>query len=208
MDTTITSALIAGFVAFIGVIFTFISTKQQLKIQSQEMKLKQEQINQELKLKQDQLDIEKKKIENIRADIQKEITILHQNQLQEILKKRIEVYPHLWEIVTIHWQHHDNNKKNLQWCNRFLNELKRCNEKYGVYFSQAVYKQFHVLYHELKGIHIDLKMLDTIIDNKHIDTINILWYGSDEYGLGLASELKNDLGSYKLALIQDKLTKV
>ena len=50
-------------------------------------------------------------------------------------------------------------------------------------------------------------MLNSTVDNTHIDTINKLWYGSDNYGLGLASQLKNDLGSYKIALIQDRLTK-
>jgi len=91
---------------------------------------------------------------------------------------------------------------------KFLKELQKCNERFGIYFSQAVYKQYHALYKELKKICIDFKISDTIIDNQQIDIINILWYGSEKYGLGLASELKNDLGSYKLALIQDKFTKV
>jgi len=104
MNTALISASIAAIVSFLGIIFTFISTKQQLKLQSKEVELKQKQITQELKLKEEQLNIERKKLENIRNEIQKEITILHQNQLQEILKKRIEVYPRLWEIVTIYWQ--------------------------------------------------------------------------------------------------------
>jgi hypothetical protein len=196
MDNTIISALIAACVTIIGVIFTYITTKQQLRIQSKDMDLKK-----------DQLDLERKKIVNISNDVQKEITILHQNQLQEILKKRIEVYPYLWETVTIYWEHCENNKKDKKWCSEFLNALKRCNEQYGVYFSEAVYTQYHTLFYELKGIYIDLRMLDTIIDKNHIEKINILWYGSDKYGLGLASQLKNDLGSYKIALIQDKSTK-
>jgi hypothetical protein len=49
-------------------------------------------------------------------------------------------------------------------------------------------------------------MPNSIVDNTHIVTINTIWYGSDSYGLGLASQLKNDLGSYKIALIQDRLT--
>ena len=195
MNTTIISASIGASVALVGAILAYISAKQQLKISFKE-----------IELKQSQLEFERKRLSNIGDDLQKEMAKLHQDQLQEILKKRIEIYPYLWEVVTVHWQHYENNRKDKNWCKTFLKELKRCNEKYGVYFSQAVYEQYHALYMELKRIYIDLEISGTIIDNTHIDTINILWYGGENYGLGLASQLKNDLGSYKIALIQDRQT--
>ena len=192
MDTTIVSAIIAALVTSFGVIITYLTTKQQLKLKLKEVNIKQEE-----------LEIERKKLESIGYELQKEMTILHQNQLQDILKKRIEVYPYLWEIITVHWQHFDNNKKDINWCKTFINELKRCNEQYGVYFSQAVYEQYHAFYMELKKIKLELETFGGIIDNTQISTIDLLWYGNEKYGLGLASQLKNDLGSYKIALIQD-----
>ena len=193
MDSTIVSAIIAALVTTLGVIVTYFSTKQQLKLKLKEINLKQEELN-----------LERKKLESIGNDLQKEMATLHQNQLQDVLKKRIEVYPHLWEVVTVHWQHFDNNKKDINWCKTFINELERCNEQYGVYFSQAVYEQYHTFYMELKKIMLNLETFGGIIDNNDISTIDLLWYGNEKYGLGLASQLKNDLGSYKIALIQDK----
>lgn len=195
MYTTIVSTVIAALVTSLGVLITYLTTKQQLKLKLKEVNIKQEE-----------LELERKKLESIGYELQKEMTILHQNQLQDILKKRIEVYPHLWEIITVHWQHFDNNKKDRSWCKTFINELKRCNEQYGVYFSQAVYEQYHAFYMELKKIMLELETFGGIIDNTQISTIDLLWYGNEKYGLGLASQLKNDLGSYKIALIQDAKT--
>lgn len=193
MDSIIISTTITASVATFGVIVTYFATKEQFKL-----KLK------EVNLKQKELELEREKLESIGNDLRTEMATLHQNQLQDILRKRIEVYPHLWEVVTVHWQHCDNNKKDKSWCKSFINELKRCNEQYGVYFSQAVYEQYHAFYMELKKIMLDLETFGGIVDNSHISTIDLLWYGNEKYGLGLASQLKNDLGSYKIALIQDK----
>jgi len=189
MDTTIISALIASFVSLVSIVITYFTTKQQFKFKLEE------------------IEIEKNKLKNITDEIEKEMTILNQNQLHEILKRRIEVYPYLWEIILVHWQHRKHDEKDKKWCASFIKELKRCHEQYGVYFSQAVYEKYHELFHELTGLHYELSLDNTLINETYITKINTIWYGSNEYGFGLASNLKNDLGSYKIAAIQDFGTK-
>ena len=193
MDNTFFSAIIAGIVSLIGVIVAYATAKQQFR-----MKIK------EISIQQQKLEIERKKLESINKELKNEMSIINQHQLQEILKKRIEIYPYLWQIITKYWQHTDNNEKDIQWCKLFVQELKLCNEKYGVYFSQSVYKQYHELIQILNTIYLDLNIKDYILDNEQINTINTIWYGSIHYGPGLAYQIKNDLGSYKIALIQDR----
>ncbi len=197
METKYLVMIIAAVSTIVSAIISYLVAVRRIKIEKTKIYI-EEQKN--IKM----LEIEQKKLSKISNDIHKEMQILKQQQLGEILKKRIEVYPILWEIVSVHWQYTDNNKKNLSWCKKFKIELQRFNEKYGVFLSQPVYEKIHDLRTQLELICITFSNDDSlIIDNLQIEIINSIWFGSKDYGHGLATHLKNDLGSYSQTAIRE-----
>ncbi|MCP4662103.1 MAG: hypothetical protein GY856_42415 [bacterium] len=131
-----------------------------------------------------------------------------QAQLLEILKKRIECYPPLWEILisyTINWPYKGTNR-DWQWANAFLMELDSWNATYGLFFSHAARVKFIELRSFLLGIEGKLTD-DESVTRSDFEEMYYILVGIEEKGeVGLDTHLRNDLGSYRIAAIQSSKT--
>lgn len=149
-----------------------------------------------------ELELKAKEIDATVKKLHSELEVLQQTQFTEILKKRLEVYPKIWEIVmthTLNWQ--SNNKvRDYQWVKEFLEQLTACSAEVGVFFSQAVY----VRYIDLENILINLekKLSEGVkVEEFELFMPDRIFVGENNDG-GLATFLKDDLGSYRDAIIQ------
>jgi len=136
-------------------------------------------------------------------DINKKMMVMQQEQLRDVLMKRLETYPKVWSSIQKYWQHwcYDNKKLDIDWANNFLKELYECNELCGVFFSEPVYRRFHEFRSEVRLIRQELQS-GKKLENYHRQLLDKIWFGDSIDSPGLATELKNDLGSYQLSAIQ------
>ncbi|MFF2410921.1 hypothetical protein [Streptomyces sp. NPDC058092] len=125
-----------------------------------------------------------------------------QTQIQEILKKRIELYPQIWKTCIryeVNWEF-TNQDKTREWAERYAQELNEFNLECGVFFSQAVYKKFFDL-RELLHQAIDETPPGIKVSRRLVDGIRGSFYGDHVKSPGLSTLLKDDLGSYQDALL-------
>jgi|GEM_PF-2354635 len=184
MDSALIAALISGGIAILGVFASLIIARWQVNIQKKELELKA------------------KEIDTTAKKIRSELDALQQTQFTEILKKRLDVYPKIWEIVikyTLHWKS-ENKARDHQWAKDFLEQLTTFGAESGVFFSQAVYVRYSDLENVL--IRIEKKMAT----GKNVDEFELyipdkIFIGENHEG-GLATFLKDDLGSYRDVAIQ------
>ncbi len=185
MDSSIIAALISGAIAILGVFASLISARWQIGLQKKE------------------LDLKARELDTATKQLHSELENLRQTQFTEILKKRLDVYPMVWASVikyTLHWKRDKNNPRDLEWVKEFLEQLTICNSEAGVFFSQAVYERFNELRNSLMKIETQLTA------GKHIDAWDLktpdrIFLGENGKG-GLATFLKDDLGSYRDAVVQ------
>lgn len=186
MDTSIIAALISGFIALLGLIASFVISRSQIKLQSEEIALKQQEFSTATKR------------------LESELEMLRQTQFVEILRKRIEVYPRLWSTVlkyTINWSIEKKDRDYL-WAKSFLLDLNLVNNEVGIFFSQSVYETFHELRMTLIEIEDKLALNETVTPSL-LERPNHIFAG-DGYKKGLATFLKDDLGSYRSSIIQQR----
>jgi hypothetical protein len=142
-----------------------------------------------------------------RTELQSKINELTQTQLQDILAKRIEVYPKLWRIVQTELSDFERVQKlanaqwvpTSEWAEKLLADLVEWHQHYGVFLSQSSYAAFAKLRNEVVELVRTCnreKRLPTIEEFQELDRI---YYQGYEGNLPLATCLKNDLGSYKTA---------
>lgn len=188
MDPAVIAALIAGFCSIVGAAVALWNERRKLK------------------LKKIELDFQSKKLYELGSEIENQLTVLQQNQLRDIVNKRVETYPELWKIIQHYWQHWRSEDKqlDLDWANEFLENLYQCSEQYGVFFSQAVYVKFHELRSHVRVMRNVLKQ-DIDLEDFHSKKLDRLWFGDSNGQTGLATELKNDLGSYRVSLLQTNI---
>jgi|GEM_PF-3204579 len=129
---------------------------------------------------------------------------LQQAQLSKILEKRIEAYPKLWAIhirYETNWTM-ENKPKDLKWVESYLLELNDFNVENGLFFSQELYGKFFELRQHLLTAKAQTpkgKLVETALTQKIRDAV----YGSDGRA-GLSTILKDDLGSYRNAALQQR----
>jgi len=187
------TALIAGGVSIIGTIVTYISIKGNLKAKISELKIRESEII-----------IKQKEFENTAKNIELHLESLKQNQLSEIVKKRIEVYPKLWKIIITYgteWVF-EEKEYNIEWAKNYLNELREYNKEYGVFFSQEVYNSFFYLRHGLTKIIKNHKLNNTISQSECSDLYKII-INLTTMCEPLSVVMKDDLGSYSKSIIQE-----
>ena len=134
-----------------------------------------------------------------RWQVRSKIDELTQAQLKELLTKRIEVYPQLWLIARTRLSDWEREGKPIDstWARELLTELMSWHARNGVFLSQASYDSFA----ELRGAALNLvrrRNAPTLEDLQALDRLNTSGY--EKKGAhydGLATCLKNDLGSYK-----------
>ena len=139
-----------------------------------------------------------------RQQVSSQIESLRQSQFTEILKKRIETYPKLWAIVLTHTSNWNIAGKphDSEWVSGFLSAINECHAEIGVYFSQSVYKTFHELRTALVDLEQKLKPGEKATQQE-VNEISAIFSGRN-HSPGLATHLKNDLGSYGYAAIQER----
>ncbi len=184
MDSTVLAALISGAIAVIGVFVSLITARWQIGLQKKE------------------LDLKARELDTATKQLYSELESLRQNQFTEVLKKRLSVYPSVWATVTkytLQWKA-ENKQRNHEWAKDFLKELAFCNTEAGVFFSQAVYERFNELCNTLLKIETQLAT-EKRVDEQELYMPDRIWVGTNGEG-GLATFLKDDLGSYRDAAIQ------
>jgi hypothetical protein len=137
-----------------------------------------------------------------KRQIKAELDELRQTQLTEIVKRRIEVYPQIWSVIlnyVINWQLEKKTRDKI-WAKDFLSDLNKCNAENGIFFSESVYKKFYEFISALVKLEAKLSSdVDVTVEElKVLDDIFIGKAGSP----GLATYLKDDLGSYQSVVLQ------
>ncbi|HEY6971828.1 MAG TPA: hypothetical protein VJA94_21635 [Candidatus Angelobacter sp.] len=135
--------------------------------------------------------------------VRSKIEELTQAQFKDVQAKRIEVYPLLWTVLqtfTSDWRLAGRAADEM-WISKFVENLNAWHAQYGVFLSDNAYRKFFQLRdralkaaqncnagHDLTE---DLLALDLIYSGNADET--------DEFNRnGLATWLKNDLGSFKI----------
>jgi hypothetical protein len=184
MDTVIISALISSTVAIVGVFTSIIIARWQSKLQTKELNLKALELNSSLK--------------KLEADYE----ALRQEQFTEILKMRLETYPKLWKILLKygHYWKYEGKLQDNTWVKEFLIELRECNAQIGIYFSQALYEKYFEYYCALVEIEFKFSKGKHVLPEE-LDSLDMIFLGNGNRP-GLATILKDDLGSYRSIALQ------
>lgn len=125
-----------------------------------------------------------------------------QAQFAEIIKKRVEMYPNLWRIhiyYETNWTF-DGKPKTREWAQEYVEALNDFNLDGGLYFSEDLYSRFV----ELRGAlyeAIDRTGSGEVVPPLDAQTIRGIVYGGSGRA-GLATHLKDDLGSYNFTSLQ------
>jgi hypothetical protein len=141
-----------------------------------------------------------------RLQVRSKIDELTQAQLREVITKRIEVYPQLWFIAQTWLSDWEREGKPIDsaWATELQAGLMCWHAQNGVFLSQASYESFGAL----RSTVLDLvkRCKDggtlTLEDLRTMDRIYSLGYSTKNgWHDGLATCMKNDLGSYKSLLL-------
>jgi hypothetical protein len=180
----VTVAVISGIFGLVSVIASYIIAKSQSSLKAREIELKA------------------KEIEESAKRLINEMESLKQSQLTSVLQKRLETYPKLWAVLV----EYCINRKMLRiprdgsWAKEFLRALNDCNAEIGIFFSQSVYYNFVQFRSALSQIETKYANGEEV-SQAELDFLDSLWYGADGMP-GLATKLKDDLGSYRSMIIQ------
>jgi hypothetical protein len=160
-----------------------------------------------------------------RLQVQNKINELTQTQFKDVLAKRIEVYPELWRIAQTELSDFEREEKlvnpgwapnskgwakdakwelDAKWPENLLTKLMSWHQDYGIFLSQASYEAFARLRAETEDLAIRCnreKRGPTIAEFKRLDEA---FYRGRDGELPLATQLKNDLGSYKSPIISQE----
>jgi hypothetical protein len=130
--------------------------------------------------------------EKLLADAQ----ALRQNLLKEILARRMEAYSALWKVLITYDLNWRLEGKTLDgdWSAAFLRKLNTCNAEHGVFFSESVYKPF-VEYRACLVDIVERSRKTQEISEQEVQRLATLSTGTAGRP-GLATALKDDLGSY------------
>jgi hypothetical protein len=125
-------------------------------------------------------------------------------QFTEVLKKRIEIYPKLWQIHIQYETHWDlyRKPKTGAWAVEYRDALKGINLEGGVFFSEKLYNRFFDLRARLDAAANETPM-DSLVAEDKVDEIRFIVYGRPGHP-GLATIEKDDLGSYGASEIQTR----
>jgi hypothetical protein len=178
----VVAALIAGLVAAAGVAASILAARRETDARTRELTASIK-----------------------RLELEKES--LRQQQLTEILRKRVETYPALWEIICVYGRNWETEGKpwDRVWARAFLKALLDNNAKNGVFFSTPVYDAFGELRTFLERLcarlsngaaatPADIEELYAIIRGRVLP-------GAERRTAGLGSYLKDELGSYVTSIV-------
>jgi hypothetical protein len=136
---------------------------------------------------------------------------LQQAQFNDVIAKRIELYPGLWHIIIryeTNWTL-EGKPKTSDWAREYVSVLNDFNLSGGLFFSQALYERFDALRSALYRAMKDAQ--DGQVRDVQAREIHDIVYGyraPDRSGQsipGLSTHLKDDLGSYTRAALQKRV---
>jgi hypothetical protein len=178
--------------------------EQDAQLKALELKQKAQELEKQLELRVQELQFT---TIHLRDELQAREAAVRQEQLTEILKKRIETYPALYEIISIYgrnWQI-EGKPYNQAWVDEFLKALIYNNAKNGAFFSDQIYEWYGNLRNLLET------WTKTFSDghNGTSEELEQLWAvirgpmksSGEERHPGLGSFIKDELGSYITAIV-------
>jgi hypothetical protein len=137
-------------------------------------------------------------------ELDNRIESLRQDQLRDVLRARIDTYPTLWDHLvahTVNWPYR-KSKRDRKWAIEFIGAIDAWNAANGVFLSEASYQKFNELRACLSRIARGLPR-DEVLPFEEYEKVYRIFIGDRRARRpGLATQLKNDLGSYSRAVIQ------
>jgi len=207
-EPAIVAALISVIGATIGFLVSIYTARRQLDAQAA-LKLKEL----DAQARRQFADLEAKargeaqQLQALGAQLRAQQEALRQEQLTEILKKRIETYPALYEIISTfgrNWEI-EGKRQDYTWAKSFLEALLANNAKNGAFFSEKVYQWYGELRNRLETLARELR------DGREAtqDEIGRLYdiirgpikSAGDAREPGLGSYIKDELGSYVTLIV-------
>jgi hypothetical protein len=191
LQPAVVAALIAAVVSAVGLLVSLEVGRRTIDTQ---VKLKSQEL-------QAQADLKLKELESLAAKLRVEQEGLRQAQLTEILKKRIETYPALYEILAVYGRNWEieGKRHDHAWARAFLRVLIENNAKNGAFFSQTVYDHYSELRTALEHLTKDLAS-GRQATREEVDALYEIIRGvtlpSGERAAGLGTYIKDELGSY------------
>jgi hypothetical protein len=154
---------------------------------------------QELALRSDEL-------KGVAHRLRAEQEATRQEQLTEILRKRIDTYPALYEIIAVYGRNWEIEGKlfDRDWAEAFLTALIDNNARNGAFFSNTIYKWYGLLRAHLEDLRRDLADGRQANEQEVAKLYNIIRGPLDSSGKqqpGLGSYIKDELGSYVLTIV-------
>ncbi len=132
--------------------------------------------------------------------VRSKLSELEQGHLKEVLDGRMKAYPELWRILQArvsNWRM-EGKRATGDWAATLYADLNACHANYGVFFSEPVYEAFREVRETTRklattyGPHED-------VPAEAVRELDEIWSGREKPGL--ATELKDDLGSYRPTII-------
>ena len=152
-----------------------------------------------------QIKIKLREIDNFHAELAARFEDSRQAQILEILKIRASAYPELWAILveyTINWPYR-RAARNEGWALEFLEKIDLWNAKDGLFLSEPSYDKFKSFRKRLYEIARNLSREGSVVASSDYGDLYRLFIGDRKRQVtGLATTLKNDLGSYLAAAAQ------
>jgi hypothetical protein len=212
--------VVAAWIALLGVVATAIVGY--VKFHRTEARLNREFGDTEDRLKREfakteqrldaELGLKARELEEIAQRLRSEQEGARQIQLTEVLKKRIETYPALYEVLMVYGRNWEleGKPRDHAWADAFLRALLDVNAKTGAFFSVRVYHWFvelRALLEELRQTLMDGGVASEAGIDRLYDVIRgPMKPSGDSREPGLGSFIKDELGSYVLAIVSAEHT--
>jgi hypothetical protein len=143
-------------------------------------------------------------VQGARRQVSAQLSEIVQDQFKGILAKRIEVYPSLWQLVqtSVPDRKRIDSPVDRQWAEQLFGRLIEWHAQNGVFLTQASYGRFSELRDDVAKI-CQKSEAPTEEDRARLDLIWSGVQGGSETPerTGLATELKNDLGGYRVVAV-------
>lgn len=203
-DEKVLAALISATVAAIGGTVSFLIARREIHLKSRaidtQVELKSKELESQAQLKSRELeaqaDLKTRELEAFASRLRAEQEALQQEQLTEILKKRIETYPTLYEIISLYGRNWEieGKRRDHEWAKSFLKALIDNNAKNGALFSEEVYRWYGKLRTFLEDL---TRQLSTgrLATSEEVAQLYSIIRG------GLGTSIKNELGSYVTLIV-------
>jgi hypothetical protein len=187
------AVIIAAAISLVVGIITYLGTVQAAKQQvTGQAKIAKGQIEGQVAVAQQQINAQ---LDEVR-----------QTQFKDILAKRIEVYPKLWQILqaSLSDRLRTGESVNKRWAKQLLQGLLAWHSQNGIFLTQASYSRFAELRAEVLTIYRKCEKGQQPTNND-LERLDVIWSGdASKNKSGLATELKNDLGSYTAVAVSVK----